>query len=325
MTLNRKMKFRDIQVAEDVGKKAELGWFDVEFIMYGCAYWDKEKDKMYYKVSSDASDIYDFIEKSMTMEIFPSNVMSLTKRCPVPAGMKELIAQDVKKDLGRKMKECYPKEFFYELYALAEKAENNTAAEILQKEAEQLEGVFEEKKLKKYEDLVKYARSCKQINKIAYEALKEWIAGQYKDMEDDSITKDKFEKTLYGIAYEEKGKIKYIINAQKSYIYEHLYAMEIEGVFTTPIYSKSYWYNYTYRLKDVNQDFKYHLEEELDTTYIEKIKKIRNGKKQLNSEDCMIEWEELKKKYRQEAYETILRYGYRWGSIRTNNDENIKL
>ena len=44
--LNMMMKFRDLQVAEDVGKKAELGWFDVEFTMYGCAYLND--GKMYY-------------------------------------------------------------------------------------------------------------------------------------------------------------------------------------------------------------------------------------------------------------------------------------
>ena len=42
------LKFRDEQVAEDVAKKAMLGWFDVEFIMYGCAYLDPKTDKMCY-------------------------------------------------------------------------------------------------------------------------------------------------------------------------------------------------------------------------------------------------------------------------------------
>ena len=106
------MKFRDIQVAEDVGKKAALGWFDVEFTMYGCAYWEKEQDKLYYKVSTQAEDIYDFIEQSAAKDIYPSNVLSLSKKCPVPAGMKEWIAQDVKVELAQKLKVIYPKDCF---------------------------------------------------------------------------------------------------------------------------------------------------------------------------------------------------------------------
>ena len=57
-------KFRDIQAADYVRRRAELGWFDVEFTMYGCAYLDIHDNKMRYKVSSREEDIYDFIEKS---------------------------------------------------------------------------------------------------------------------------------------------------------------------------------------------------------------------------------------------------------------------
>ena len=35
------MKEANVQTAEDIAKKAELGYFDVEFTMYGCAYWDR--------------------------------------------------------------------------------------------------------------------------------------------------------------------------------------------------------------------------------------------------------------------------------------------
>ena len=41
--LDSMMDMRDVQVALDVAKRAEMGWFDVEFTMYGCAYWDKGK------------------------------------------------------------------------------------------------------------------------------------------------------------------------------------------------------------------------------------------------------------------------------------------
>ena len=104
------MKFRDLQVAEDVGKKAELGWFDVEFTMYGCAYLDRTDDRMRYKISSKEEDIYDFIELAARDDIFPSKIETLTLKCPVPMGTKDLIANDVKKELAKELRKKYQKE-----------------------------------------------------------------------------------------------------------------------------------------------------------------------------------------------------------------------
>ena len=46
------MKEANVQTAEDIAKKAELGYFDVEFTMYGCAYWDRAAATMKYRISS---------------------------------------------------------------------------------------------------------------------------------------------------------------------------------------------------------------------------------------------------------------------------------
>ena len=216
--LSAMMHMHDLRVAEDIGKMAELGWFDVEFTMYGCAYMFE--GKMCYKISSEAKDIYDYIEHGAKQGVYPSNVLSLTEKCPVPAGMKELIAQDVKKDLGRKLREVYPQAFFEELYALAQAVTTNSAAALLWAEAEALEGVFEEEKLKYFEELVDYAYSCRKLEQTEYAALLQWIASERRDMEDDFVSKDIFEKTLYGIAYAGEAGIEYMTNAQKEYVYE---------------------------------------------------------------------------------------------------------
>ena len=57
MMAERAQKDANFQAAEDVGRRAELGYFDVEFTMYGCAYLNPADHKMYYKVSSKA-EIY---------------------------------------------------------------------------------------------------------------------------------------------------------------------------------------------------------------------------------------------------------------------------
>ena len=312
--LNMMMKFRDLQVAEDVGKKAELGWFDVEFTMYGCAYMNE--GKMFYKVSSEAQDIYDFIEASSQQGIYPSNILSFTEKCPVPSGMKQLIAQDVKVDLGKKLRDTFPQEFFEILYGLADEAVNNTAAELLWNEAEQLEGVFEEELLRYFEELVNYAYGCCHVNKYEYDKLMGWIAEERKNMDDDFISKDIFEKTMYGIAYEEDGQVKFMENAQRAYIYEKSYALEQEGVFVTPVFCQTFWYNYVYRLPDVIKDFKKKLRSQCDEAYRDKIKAIKHGGSAVSVERFNEVLAEVTEKFGDTAAETLVRYGYRWGILK---------
>ena len=82
--LNMMIDLRDLQVAMDVARKAEMGWFDVEFTMYACSYAIGEK--RYYKISAEAEKIYDFIENSRQNGCIASNIMKMTKKCPVPVG-----------------------------------------------------------------------------------------------------------------------------------------------------------------------------------------------------------------------------------------------
>jgi len=199
------LKFRDIQVAEDVAKKSELGWFDVEFIMYGCAYLDCAQDKVYYKVSSKEKDIYDFIEACVQNDIYPSKVMSIRKRYPLPAGMKDIISETVKKELAQELRKAYPKSFFYLVNRMAEMSESNTAVRRLWIQAEQLEGRFVSEELQQFEALVWYARNIKIISKEEFEKLSTWVAEERDNFEDDFIGTNTDIKVMYGIAYEKKA------------------------------------------------------------------------------------------------------------------------
>lgn len=318
--LNMLMKFRDLKAAEDVGKKAALGWFDVEFTMYGCAYWDQANDKMYYKVSSVAQDIYDFIEKSIVGDIYPSNIMCLTEKCPVPSGMRDFIAQDIKIKLAKQLQALYPKEFFKMLYDLAKEHVNDSAATLLWEEAENLEGVFEEEQLRHFEELVNYTKSCLNIDSIQYYKFLAWISEERKNMNDDFVSKDIFEKTLYGIAYFEAGNLKYMkymIDAQKAHIYKKVFQMEQQGFFVTPVLSQQYWYNYEYRLPDVINNFRNKVKTEYDHHFIEKIKLICDQRKQKITEtEFQTMKQNVQQKFGTEPVETLMRYAYHWGILR---------
>lgn len=306
--------FRDIQIAMDVRKKAELGWFDTEFTMCGCAYL--KDGNMYYKISPKAQDIYDFIEKSMCQGIYPSNVMKLVEKRQVPSGTKEIIEQQLKKKLGKMLQSAYSKEFFECLYNVASKVQDNEAASLLWSEAEDLEGIFEEEKLYHFEELVHYIRGCGHIDVYNYRELLHWISEERKNMgEEFFISKNTFEKTMYGIAYELDGQIKYAENAQKTVIYEKRYLLERKGCFVTNIFSKTYWYDAQNKLENIRNDFKETLITFFNVTYLAKIKKMSQGMGITYVENFKKILETSRTKFSKQAVDTLIRYGERWGII----------
>lgn len=192
------MKLHDAQVADDVRRMAELGYFDTEFTMYGCAY--VENDRRYYKISPNAEDIYSFIEKSNLQSIFPSNVYEYTKKCPVPAGMKEVIAQDVKMELAKKIRDSFPEEFFVTLANLAGDVIDDSAAEYMWSMVDELEGVFDIERLRRFEEQMEYIYTCRKITWETFKNLRVWLKDERKSMLENFETKDIFEKIIYGMS-----------------------------------------------------------------------------------------------------------------------------
>lgn len=306
------MMLHDEVVAEEVGKMAELGYFDVEFTMYGCAYL--ENGKRYYKVSPDAADIFGFIERANLRDVFPSNVVQFTKKCAVPAGMKEVIAQDVKVELAKQLQEMFPVEFFESLTQLASQVTENTASEMLWQQVDELEGLFDIEKLRRFEDLLDYMYSCRKVPPEEFARFHAWLKDERKSMMENFETKDIFEKTMYGALYLDGERLRYVENARMEYVYEKVYGIESKGGVVTPVFAKTFWYNYRYRLADVIQDYKQELHRVFDGSYLKRIEKVRRDdtRCQLFEETLL----EVEQKYGESPAETLRRYANRWGIYR---------
>lgn len=309
------MKLHDAQVADDVRRMAELGYFDTEFTMYGCAY--VESDRRYYKISPNAEDIYSFIEKSNLQSIFPSNVYEYTKKCPVPAGMKEVIAQDVKMELAKKIRDSFPEEFFVMLANLASDVTDDSAAEYMWSMVDELEGVFDIERLRRFEEQMEYIYTCRKITWETFKNLRVWLKDERKSMLENFETKDIFEKTIYGMMYLDGDRMRYVENARMEYVYERLYDVESKGGVATPIFKRTYWYNYSYRLADVMQDYKKALRGYYDRTYLDELEKRRRT--DANRDLFIDTYRSVKKLYGDKAGETLLRYGNRWGIYRSDS------
>lgn len=301
----------DAQVALEVAKRAELGYFNVEFTVFGCAY--VSQGQRYYRLSANDEKIYDFIEKSSHKNLLPTDLITLTKESPVPIGMREEIALEVKQDLARKLSEEYPLEFFSYLEQIAEEATENTALPFLEKMQEDLNGNFDEKGLKHFEELLESTYLNKKITYEHFNIFEAWLKRERKNMEETIINKDIFEKTFYGIAFVSPKGIEYITNACKGNIYKRKYKLEMKGIFTTPIYSETYYYNYNLRLPQVQKKFELDIKNYLNNEYITSIMEFGNKNTKLQKSKFEKYLQEANEKFGESAQKTLKHYGYRWG------------
>lgn len=311
--LESMMDMRDVQVALDVAKRAELGWFDVEFTMYGCAYW--EGGKRFYRVSAFDEKIYDFIEGGAKKDVFPTDICVLSRKYPVPTGMREYIALDVKKELAMEMAEQFPPGFFTLLEQLAREAVEDRALPWLLGQKEQVAGCFDLQKMRRFQEMVDHAYTCRKLRQESYADLRAWIAEERKSMEENSMAKDIFEKTFYAIAYQDESGLKHIINARRGYIYQKKHALEQQGIFVSPIYAETYYYNYTLRLPQIRQMFEAEARAYLDQAYLSDLQSIFRHNDQLSEKDFADHLQNTLEQYGPKAQQTLRHYGHRWGIL----------
>lgn len=313
--LNMMLDLRDLQVAMDVAKRAEMGWFDVEFTMYGTCF---ERDgRRYFRVSADAARIYDFIETGAQKNSLPTNVLTLTKTCPVPTGMREFISSDVKKLLAKQLEAAYPQAFFALLAETAELASEDDALPLLLAERDKVAGCFDEQKLRRFQELVDFTYNARKISPSHYQDLYAWLARERRSLEAYPISKDIFEKTFYAIAYKnDDGALTYLDNAQKATVYAKKYALESQGRFVTPVFAQTYWYNYTVRLPQVHSRFLSALHDTVNSDYLALLEKISAHNDRLSPGDFQERLDYAAQQFGELAAGTLGQYGRRWGIIR---------
>lgn len=312
--LSTMMDLRDVQVALDVAKRAELGWFDVEFTMYGCAYL--KDGQRFYTISSEAEKIYDCIAANYSKEIFSSLICSFSEKYPVPTGMQEYIALDIKKELAKDMSNKYPKEFFLYLNKLAKEVTQNTAKEFLDEILFETESCFDEKRISFFENMVDFFYEARKINETYYKKYTNWIREERKNMEENIICKDIFEKTFYGIAYLEQDNVKYFVNARKDTVYQKKYELETQNIFSSFILSETYYYNYDLKIPQVKKSFEELIRKMFDRKLMEKLNEIISANSSISKEDYKKILVYTKEHFGSEAEKTVKHYGSKWGILK---------
>ncbi len=307
------IEMRDAQVAEEVSRMAELGWFDTEFTMYGCCYF-KNGDRQ-YRLSAEPEKIYEFIEHAAQQGCIVSSLQKISERYPVPVGMKDSVALDVKKALAMYMQDGYPIEFFKYMQQLKEIVKEDSGYLYLKKQQEQLSSCFDRELLRRYELELDFIYESDKLTEEHYEQFKVWLREEHKNMEEDAVHKEIYEKIFYGFGYIEANKVKYVINARKDSVYKRKAELQAQRLYTTPIYSQEYYYSFNVKLPQVKQRFEKELAEYYTAEKVSELQAITGINHKIAKDDYNKRMQQVTEQYGTLASETMKRYGYRWGIL----------
>ncbi|MDR1320532.1 MAG: hypothetical protein LBK56_03760 [Gracilibacteraceae bacterium] len=232
---------KDLQIAEDFSKMAEMGYIDKEFTMFGAAFLDTGSS-MRYIISSKKDEIYRFIESCPYSNTGVSPVRFHTEICPVPSGYEADIAQQVKIRLAKELQASYKKDLFLGLQPLVSIDGNDSVYAILLEWLEKAEDLFDKDILFAFEGLLDLAYKKKLLTKRSLGECSQRLRKIHKQMEDDMIMSDTFEKNFYGVAtLDAAGDLKYTVNAQYASIVDHILNVQEQGGVAGPIF----WLQFT--------------------------------------------------------------------------------
>lgn len=265
---------RDEKCAVTVGLMGELRRFDTEFIMYGCGYL--ESGQVHYRITGKEQLIHDFINKSLIENACPTPMMTLIKRCPVPAGANEDIALQTKLQLAKKIQQTYSKPYFNGLLTLAFVPPNNAAYDLLIKQRDRLEGVFEEDKLQGFAGMVDMALKAKVLTPVSYEEMNAWLEKMRAQMADDVVVKDVLVRNYCGFGYEKpNGERGYFSYAQEEAVCRKKAELILAGYLTSVIFKKTYWFGYQTKPVIIRKAFQERLRDIINDDYFTLMKEIR--------------------------------------------------
>lgn len=253
MTDVRKMAaFRDVKLAEDFRKMAELGYVDEEYTMYGIVYL--ADGKRHYLISRNELQIWEQAKDLCLKNIYPSSVAHLTKVCHVPLGEEERIAMEVKIALARQLSDNYPIAALEEITDYFNARKNSSVFQEIKEYCTQIEGHFSRDELNIARLLIEIGYIHKNLSEIEYHELIEWLEFAEKNIENDIISKDILQKNWHSLLYyDQNGKAKLLTNARKEWAYAKATTLIQKGFLVSPIFSAEYWYNYQMPLETIKE------------------------------------------------------------------------
>ncbi|MEE0510651.1 MAG: hypothetical protein UDG94_05420 [Peptococcaceae bacterium] len=232
---------RDIQCGMDVARMAELGRYDKEFLAYGFS-WLEDKET-YYFISGDGVATYKMAAKKLMAQQWITPVTQILSRRSVPSGKDQKFNQETKVALAKKIQASHTSSLLIAMNQLNEAVADDRALSYLQVLQSQLEGTFDRDKLNYFRALLEQTRIARKITSAHYECMVRWLEKNFKQMENDIIVEEQYERTFGGFYYQtEAGSWNTYINAEPVHVYETWEKHLQEGRCVFPIFWKKYWF-----------------------------------------------------------------------------------
>lgn len=303
---------KDLMAANDFETAMKLGCFDKEFTYYGVGYLEVS-GKVAYRISSQRGRLYQFIRESAGHNIYPTPVVRYMKRCPAPSGHEEQIKVEAKRETAGKIRSLYNRTFFEALKPLSDISPSNRAYNLLKEQQDMLEGEYDESKLRLFENLVHVAVESKQLTIMAELEFDEWLKDIRKQMEDDIVAKGPYKKILTGFAYRgSTDSVKYYYDAKPEVTFEAEAEYQKRRIFHTPVFQKEYWLKDTSAFFKVKKKFEQEMQAYLSEEYWNLLREIKAMPSVIDLSLFEEKAEQVKLECSEEAYNTLLSYGYRW-------------
>ena len=210
--------YRDMMTALDVGKKAEMGYYDVEFNTFGCAYYAQGERN--YCLSNSATKLYDFLEKAALENIYPTIIQCENFKKPIPRGIKQMLELDLKRDLAKKMRKNYSYDFLLELQKLGEKIGVNSASDVLNEYMDELECTFNRDQFDLFENTLTLCVSQKKLELKDYKLLIKRLSEERKNISSELRPHDIFNQVFYTFCYEVNVEHRFFYDARKNFVYQ---------------------------------------------------------------------------------------------------------
>lgn len=300
---------RDIKCSQHVGRMAELGKFAKEFEVFGYAY--RQNDETYYRIGRQEEIISKLCEKEKIKKFFPTIVSKHSQRTCVPSGMENDIWQEEQWELGVQLAEKYRDDFLDCINRFGMYESISNAANLVEKWKDYLEGRFERELQKIFDSLLDEAYLSKQLTDSDYIKFKDWSEYNWKQMEDDILITDNYERTLYGVLYEMDGKLSMEIDAQYEVVYRKRHQLQISRVLVTPIYHRTYWFHNFNDFHDIKNSYRSTLFK-LMMPAIEFMRQLKQMPSPIPYEEFCEQYEKLKKYGTKEEIETMTSYAVQW-------------
>ncbi len=263
---------RDIQCGNSFAQLYDLGCFDEEFMVYGCAY--REAGKMKYFISSHGEKVYLFKDEAIFDAILTTPVQRKIVRLPVASGEREQIKLRIKLELAKELQAAYAGDYFERLQKWSSARVSDRAYDLLLREQETINGYFVPERVQLFRGMCKMALESKSLSRERYRPFADWLQYAKRQMENEVFVQGKFRRQFYGFGFKMEGTIHYVFDAHLINVYQKRDQLLADGQLVSPIISKVYGLKMLNQLPEVRKKFHALLEQYVDDVLMEKLETL---------------------------------------------------